>query len=67
MSWPQFVVGNAVGLLPSVTIYTSFAAALTEGVEGARAEAVLRAVIAAAAAIAVGLLSRWLARRRARP
>ncbi len=64
MTWPQFVVGNAIGLLPSVTIYTYFSAALAEGVEGARTEALLKAIIAAVAAVVIGLGSRWLMARR---
>jgi len=64
VTWPQFVVGNAVGLLPSITIYTYFAATLADGVEGARTEALIRAVIAAVAAVGIGLFSRWLSRRR---
>lgn len=65
MTWPQFFVGNAIGLMPNVTIYTYFAAALADGVEGARTAALIRAITAGAALAATGLLSRWLMRRRA--
>ncbi len=66
MAWSQFVVGNAVGLLPSVTTYTYFAAAIADGVEGAREQAFGRAVAAAVAAIVVGVVSRWALSRRAK-
>ncbi len=67
MTWVQFAIGNAIGLLPNVTIYTYFAAALADGVEGARGEALLRAVAAGATLTVTGLVSRWLMRRRETP
>ncbi|MFZ5440147.1 MAG: TVP38/TMEM64 family protein [Myxococcota bacterium] len=66
MHWRQWVVGNALGLVPNCLIYTQLAAALADGVEGAREQAAMRVVTAAAGVISLSLLSRWLQRRFAR-
>ena len=65
MRWPQFAIGNAIGLLPNATLYTYFASVLAEGVEGARTEVLLRALAAGAVAITFGLVSRRLMASRA--
>ncbi|MCA2981038.1 MAG: hypothetical protein INH37_22430 [Myxococcaceae bacterium] len=67
ITWPQFLVGHAVGVLPNVLISTWFAAAIAEGVEGAQQQALRDAVLAAAGVIGVALASRLamgLVRRR---
>ena len=63
MSWKKWTLGNAVGLVPNCLIYTQLAAALADGVEGARQTAAYRVVAAAAGVIALGLFSKWLQRR----
>jgi uncharacterized membrane protein YdjX (TVP38/TMEM64 family) len=63
MRWRDWVIGNAVGLVPNCLIYTQLAAALADGVEGARETAAWRVLFAAAGIIALGLLSRLLQRR----
>ena len=67
MGWKKWAIGNALGLIPNCLIYTQLAAALADGVDGARRTAAMRVVTAAAGVIALGLLSRWLQRRFAPP
>ena len=67
MRWRDWALGNALGLIPNCLIYTQLAAALADGVEGAREAAMYRVLAAAAGAIALGLVSRWLQRRFAAP
>lgn len=67
MGWRKWAFGNAIGLIPNCLIYTQLAAALADGVEGARQRAVFRVVTAGVGVIALGLLSRWLQRRFAAP
>jgi uncharacterized membrane protein YdjX (TVP38/TMEM64 family) len=64
--WKHFVVGNALGLLPNCIIYTQIAAALIDGVEGARARALFRVAVAATSIIGLGVLVRWWDSRRNR-
>jgi len=63
MGWKKWALGNAIGLIPNCLIYTQLAAALVDGVDGARQTAAFRVVTAAAGVISVGLLSKWLQRR----
>ncbi len=63
MRWRDWVVGNAVGLVPNCLIYTQLAAALADGVDGAKEAAAYRVISAAVGVIALGLVSRWLQRR----
>lgn len=63
MPWRKWAVGNALGLIPNCLIYTQLAAALADGVEGARERAAVRVLTAATGVIALGLISRWLQRR----
>ncbi|MDP3155133.1 MAG: VTT domain-containing protein [Archangium sp.] len=63
MRWRDWVVGNAVGLVPNCLIYTQLAAALADGVDGAKEAAAYRVITAAVGVIALGLVSRWLQRR----
>jgi uncharacterized membrane protein YdjX (TVP38/TMEM64 family) len=63
MSWGKWTVGNAIGLIPNCLIYTQLAAALADGVDGARETVGWRVLAAASGVIALGLLSRWLQRR----
>lgn len=67
MRWRDWVLGNAIGLLPNCMIYTQLAAALVDGVEGAKEAAMYRVLAAAAGVISLGLLSRWMQRRFATP
>lgn len=60
VTWPRWVLGNALGLLPNAIIYTQLASALVSGAEGAKQEAVVRVVVAAAAIVASSLGLRWL-------
>jgi uncharacterized membrane protein YdjX (TVP38/TMEM64 family) len=62
MTWRRFALGNAAGLLPSSVIYAWSASAILEGVEGARAGAVARVLLAAGAILALGVSSRLLQR-----
>lgn len=66
MHWRQWVVGNAIGLIPNCLIYTQLAAGLADGVEGAREQAAFRVISAGVAVIGFSLFSRWLQRRLAR-
>ncbi|MGV3619348.1 MAG: TVP38/TMEM64 family protein [Archangium sp.] len=61
--WQPWIVGNALGLLPNCLIYTSLAAAIVDGAQGAREQAAIRALISAASIITLGLFTRWLQRR----
>ncbi|MDP2272265.1 MAG: VTT domain-containing protein [Archangium sp.] len=63
MRWRDWVVGNAVGLVPNCLIYTQLAAALADGVDGAKEAAAYRVISAAVGVISLGLVSRWLQRR----
>jgi phospholipase D1/2 len=58
ITWPQFVVGHAIGLLPQVLISTWFAAAIAEGVEGAQQDALRNALFAAGGVVALALGTR---------
>ncbi len=66
MPWWHFLVGSGLGLVPNGVVFTYFAAALVEGVEGARTEALVRALSAGAGIIALALVSRYLQTRRRR-
>lgn len=63
MHWRDWVLGNALGLLPNSLIYTQLAAALADGVEGAQEQAAVRVVSAAIGVILLALVSRWVQRR----
>lgn len=63
MRWRDWAVGNAVGLIPNCMIYTQLAAALADGVDGAKEAAAYRVISATLGVIALSLLSRWLQRR----
>jgi uncharacterized membrane protein YdjX (TVP38/TMEM64 family) len=63
MPWWRWGLGNAIGLLPNCLIYTSLAAALADGAEGARREAVIRVLVSGALIIGMSLLTRFLQRR----
>ncbi|MBL8914510.1 MAG: VTT domain-containing protein [Archangium sp.] len=65
MPWWRWAVGNAVGLLPNCIIYTQLAAALADGVDGAKHDAVVRVLITATLVIGMSLLTRWIQRRYA--
>ena len=63
LKWWHFAVGSAIGGVPPTVVYTWFATALIEGVEGARSEALGKALLGGAAVLllAVGpkLWARW--------
>ncbi len=66
----HFVVGSAIGALPPTIVYTYFATALLEGVEGARTEALLKALAGGAMVVTLGVapkLFSWWRQRRQRP
>lgn len=63
MRWRDWALGNALGLIPNCLIYTQLAAALADGVDGAKEAAAYRVIAAAVGVIALGLVSRWLQRR----
>jgi len=69
MTWPQFLVGHFVGLVPGLLVWNSFAAAVVDGVEGASDRALTGALLAggsmAVLAISTRLLLGVVARRRA--
>jgi phospholipase D1/2 len=58
ITWPQFLVGHAVGLLPNVLISTWFAAAIADGVEGAQQQAFQNALIAGAGVVLLAVATR---------
>lgn len=62
-SWRDWALGNALGLIPNSIIYAQLAAALADGVEGARETALMRVLIAGAGIFALGLFTRWLRQR----
>lgn len=63
ISWRHWFIGNAIGLLPNCLIYTSLAAALADGAQGAKEQVAIRALISAASIVTLGLFTRWLQRR----
>ncbi|PZR16043.1 MAG: hypothetical protein DI536_07035 [Archangium gephyra] len=63
IAWRHWIIGNAIGLLPNCLIYTSLAAALIDGAQGAKEQAALRALISGGSIITLGLFTRWLQRR----
>jgi uncharacterized membrane protein YdjX (TVP38/TMEM64 family) len=65
MRTPRWLLGNALGLLPTTIVYAQLGAAIASGVEGARTTALLRALAAGLLVIALGLVSRLAQRRRA--
>jgi phospholipase D1/2 len=58
ITWPQFLVGHAVGLVPNVLISTWFAAAIADGVEGAQQQAFQNALIAGAGVVMLAVATR---------
>jgi phospholipase D1/2 len=60
ITWPQFLVGHAIGLVPGVLISTWFSSAIAQGVEGAQENAFTQAVMASAGMIVLALGSRLL-------
>lgn len=60
--WPAFLVGNALGVLPNALVYTYFASVLVDGAKGGR-EVVLRAALAAGAALLLALATRAVSAR----
>jgi uncharacterized membrane protein YdjX (TVP38/TMEM64 family) len=63
MRWRDWAIGNAFGLIPNCIIYTQIAAALADGVEGARETAAMRVLVSAAGVFVLSLSSRWVQRR----
>lgn len=63
LQWRRWVLGNALGLIPNSIIYTQLAAALADGVSGAKEAGATRALLSAAGVIALSLVSRWLQKR----
>jgi uncharacterized membrane protein YdjX (TVP38/TMEM64 family) len=63
MKWSRWALGNALGLIPGSTVYGWSAASIVQGAEGARTEAIVRTLFAAAAVIGLGVVSRVVQRR----
>lgn len=63
MPFRRWLIGNAVGLAPNCLLYTSVAAALASGVEGAKQELATRVLITASLVIGFSLATRWVQRR----
>ncbi len=63
LSWRHWIIGNALGLVPNCLIYTQLAAAIADGVQGAKEQAAIRAVLSGAGIFAFGFFTRWLQRR----
>ncbi len=67
LKWWHFVIGSAVGAIPPTVVYTWFATALLDGVEGARNEALLKALAGGAMMVSLALgpkvWARWKSRR----
>jgi phospholipase D1/2 len=61
VGWRQFAVGNALGVLPNLSIYTLLASTLANGGEG---RATQYALVAAGAVVLLSLVLRWVAVRR---
>jgi uncharacterized membrane protein YdjX (TVP38/TMEM64 family) len=66
MRWRDWVIGNAIGLIPNSIIYTQLAAGLADGMEGAKETAALRVITAAIGIFTLSLTTRWLQRRFAK-
>lgn len=58
VTWPQFFIGHLIGVMPGLLVNLWFASALADGVEGAKEQALLRLLMAAAAVILVALALR---------
>ena len=70
LKWWHFAVGSAIGAVPPTLVYTWFATALVDGVEGARTQALLEALAGGALivllAVAPKLWARWRTKRQTR-
>ncbi len=64
LKWWHFAVGSAIGAVPPTVVYTWFATALIDGVEGARTEALLQALAGGAMVVTIALAPRLWARWR---
>jgi uncharacterized membrane protein YdjX (TVP38/TMEM64 family) len=66
----QFAIGSGLGALPPTLVYTWFATALIDGVEGARGEALIKALAGGAGVLLIVVASkawgRWRSRRPVR-
>lgn len=67
MKWRDWMLGNAIGLIPNSIIYTQLAAGLADGMEGAKEKAALRVITAAIGVFALSLTTRWIQRRFSSP
>lgn len=67
LRWRDFALGSALGTLPIIAVYTFFAAALVEGVAGAKQQALIHSAIGALLVVALAVLSRVLAKRADAP
>jgi uncharacterized membrane protein YdjX (TVP38/TMEM64 family) len=66
LKWWHFAVGSAIGAIPPTVVYTWFATALIDGVEGARTEALLKALAGGAMIVTLALAPKVWARWRSR-
>lgn len=67
MKWRHFVLGSGLGALPSLIVSTYFAVQILEGVEGEKAQVLLKSAAIGAALLVVVLGFRWWARRKIAP
>lgn len=63
MSWRNFLLATAAGIVPITVIYTISASKLVAGVEGSGRQALITAVVAAAVLIGISFLPKLLAAR----
>jgi uncharacterized membrane protein YdjX (TVP38/TMEM64 family) len=63
MKWRDWLIGNALGLIPNSIIYTQLAAGLADGMEGAKEKAAIRVITAAIGIFSLSLTTRWIQRR----
>jgi uncharacterized membrane protein YdjX (TVP38/TMEM64 family) len=61
----QWLIGNAIGLIPNCMIYTELSAALADGVDGARERALVRVVTVGVLVVGLSLVSRLVQKRLA--
>lgn len=66
VTWPVFLGSTALGLIPSVTIYSYFGAALVKAVEGDRSGLLMQLGSAVVLLLALSFLPGWWQRRKAR-
>jgi uncharacterized membrane protein YdjX (TVP38/TMEM64 family) len=64
MSWRNFIIATAFGIIPITIVYTISASKLVAGVEGSGRQPLVTAVVAGAALIALSFLPKLLPKKR---